>query len=50
VRLQIIEAQRGALLAARDNGEFSAAALNAALENLDADQISLELRGNPNEQ
>ncbi|HEX5688966.1 MAG TPA: hypothetical protein VFX76_03140 [Roseiflexaceae bacterium] len=28
----------------RDNGEFSAAALNAALENLDADQISIELR------
>lgn len=50
VRLQIIEAQRGALLDARDNGEFSAAALNAALENLDADQISLELRGNPDEQ
>jgi CPA1 family monovalent cation:H+ antiporter len=45
VRLQVIAAQRGVLLEARDNGEFGAALLSAALENLDADQISLELKG-----
>jgi hypothetical protein len=33
------------LLEARDNGEFGAALLSAALENLDAAQISLELKG-----
>ncbi|GLZ44257.1 peptidase [Actinomycetospora sp. NBRC 106375] len=46
VRLEMIEAQRTALLAARDEGRFTSAALTAALENLDAEQISLELRGN----
>ena len=45
LRLEIIEAQREALLAARDDGTFSASVLTGALETLDADQISMELRG-----
>ena len=45
VRLEMIEAQRAALLAARDEGTFTSAALATLLENLDAEQISLELRG-----
>jgi len=45
LRLDIIEAQREALLAARDDGTFSASVLTGALETLDADQISMELRG-----
>jgi NhaP-type Na+/H+ or K+/H+ antiporter len=49
LRLQIIEAQRQALLAARDDGMYSAGALNYALESLDADQISMEMRGDPSE-
>ena len=40
----MIEAQRAALLAARSEGTFTAAALNTALENLDAEQISIEMR------
>ncbi|GAA4913631.1 sodium/proton antiporter (CPA1 family) [Actinomycetospora succinea] len=44
VRLEMIEAQRAALLDARDEGRFTSSALAAALENLDAEQISLELR------
>lgn len=47
MRLQIIEAQRNVLLDARDDGAFSAALLSVVLENLDADQISLELKGHP---
>ena len=43
----VISAQRQALLDARDEGSFSADALNAALAVLDADQISLELKGGP---
>ena len=43
----MISAQRKALLDARDDGDFSADALNAALDVLDADQISLELKGAP---
>ncbi|MDO8187749.1 cation:proton antiporter, partial [Conexibacter sp. CPCC 205706] len=46
-RLAVIDAQRAALLDARDDGAFSAAALNSALATLDADQISLELKGRP---
>jgi monovalent cation/hydrogen antiporter len=42
-----ITAQREALLDARDDGLYSSAALTAALANLDADQISLELKGAP---
>jgi monovalent cation/hydrogen antiporter len=45
LRLEMIEAQRAALVAARAEGTFAAAALTTALENLDADQISIELRG-----
>jgi CPA1 family monovalent cation:H+ antiporter len=45
--LAVISAQRKALLDARDDGNFSADALNAALAVLDADQISLELKGAP---
>ena len=43
----MIDAQRNALLDARDDGTFSAATLSAALEVLDAEQISLELQGGP---
>ncbi|WP_022889158.1 cation:proton antiporter [Agromyces italicus] len=45
LRLRMIEAERDALLDARDEGRFSAAALSAALEDLDAEQISIELKG-----
>jgi NhaP-type Na+/H+ or K+/H+ antiporter len=46
LRLELIEAQRAALLAARSEGTFSSAALTSALDNLDADQISIEMRQN----
>jgi len=45
LRLRMIKAERDALLDARDEGRFSAASLGAALEGLDAEQISLEVRG-----
>lgn len=45
LRLRMIRAERDALLDARDEGRFSAAALSAALEDLDAEQISIELKG-----
>lgn len=45
--LNTIHAQREALLTARDEGRFDAEALTAALTNLDADQIALEMRGDP---
>ncbi|MCF7552077.1 sodium:proton antiporter [Pseudonocardia sp. WMMC193] len=45
LRLEMIEAQRAALVAARAEGTFDAGALTTALENLDAEQISIELRG-----
>ena len=44
LRLRMIRAERDALLDARDEGLFSAAALGAALEELDAEQISIELK------
>ncbi|GGC96730.1 peptidase [Tersicoccus solisilvae] len=44
LRLRIIEAQRAALLDARTAGTVSSATLGAALDQLDADQISTELR------
>jgi CPA1 family monovalent cation:H+ antiporter len=47
LNLDVISAQRRVLLEARDDGTFSADALNAALAVLDADQISLELKGAP---
>ncbi|WP_350346907.1 sodium:proton antiporter [Agromyces sp. G08B096] len=43
-RLEIIHAQREALLEARDDGLYSSAVLGGVLETLDADQISIELR------
>ena len=48
-RLAVIDAQRKALLEARDDGLYSAAALTSALVNLDADQIAIELRGSSRE-
>jgi CPA1 family monovalent cation:H+ antiporter len=45
LRLEVITAQRDALLEARDDGIFSSAVLGGMLETLDADQISMELRG-----
>lgn len=45
LRLEIISAQREALLEARDDGIYSSAVLSRMLETLDADQISMELRG-----
>jgi CPA1 family monovalent cation:H+ antiporter len=44
-RLDVIEAQRLALLDARDNGTFDADVLADALANLDASQIAIEMRG-----
>jgi len=44
LRLRMIRAERDALLDARDEGLFGAAALGAALEELDAEQISIELK------
>jgi len=43
-RLEVIEAQRAALLDARDNGTFDADVLADELANLDAAQIALEMR------
>ena len=48
-RLKRIRAQRDALLDARDDGTFSADALAGALSNLDADEISIDLKGDPTE-
>jgi CPA1 family monovalent cation:H+ antiporter len=44
-RLAVLNAQRTALLDARDNGVFDADVLADALANLDASQIAVELRG-----
>lgn len=44
LRLEIIAAQRSALLDARDEGTFSSATLTRAMSILDADQLSLERR------
>lgn len=43
--LRLIVAQRRALLDASDSGQFSPEAVSAALDTLDADQLSLETRG-----
>ncbi|WP_348786797.1 cation:proton antiporter [Leifsonia sp. NPDC080035] len=48
-RLRRIRAQRSALLDARDDGTFSADVLAGALSNLDADEISIDLKGDPTE-
>ncbi len=45
VQLAMIDAQRKVLLAAMEDGTYSAELVNAAMANLDADQISLELKG-----
>lgn len=44
-RLAVLEAQRAALLDARDNGTFDADVLEKALANLDASQIAIQIRG-----
>ncbi|GAA3965981.1 cation:proton antiporter [Gordonia caeni] len=44
-RLEVIEAERTALLDARDDGAFDADVLDETLTNLDAEQIAIELRG-----
>jgi CPA1 family monovalent cation:H+ antiporter len=46
-RLAVLEAQRAAILDARDDGTFDAEVLESMLRNLDAEQIALELRGAP---
>ena len=46
-RLLQLRAQRDALLDARDDGSFDAEALTHALAVVDADEISLSLRGGP---
>ncbi|WP_285113916.1 sodium:proton antiporter [Leifsonia sp. fls2-241-R2A-40a] len=48
-RLARLRAQRAALLDARDDGTFSADVLAGALSNLDADEISIDLKGDPTE-
>jgi monovalent cation/hydrogen antiporter len=44
-QLEVIAAQRSALLDARDNGTFDADVLANALANLDASQIPIEMHG-----
>jgi CPA1 family monovalent cation:H+ antiporter len=46
-RLAVLQAQRSALLDARDNGTFDADVLANGLANLDASQIAIEMRGEP---
>ena len=46
-RLAVLDAQRAALLDARDNGTFDADLLASELANLDAAQIAIEMRGKP---
>ncbi len=45
--LAVLKAQRDALLDARDEGTFDGEMLSHALTAVDAQQISLELQGNP---
>lgn len=47
VELDVLQAQRMALLDARDDGVFDAEVLSHALAVVDAEQIGLELRGSP---
>ncbi len=47
VELDVLQAQRIALLDARDDGVFDAEVLTHALAVVDAEQIGLELRGSP---
>ena len=46
-RIAVLDAQRDALLTARDDGAFSSATLTAVLAALDADQLAVEVRGAP---
>ena len=46
MQIRMIDAQRSALLAAREGGAYSSESLNAAMAELDANQISLEIRRN----
>lgn len=46
-RLAVLRAQREALLDARDDGAFDSDALDTALQNLDAAEIAVTLRGGP---
>lgn len=50
VELDVLAAQRAALLDARDDGVFDAEVLSHALAVVDAAQIGLELRGAPDEE
>jgi CPA1 family monovalent cation:H+ antiporter len=45
--LALIAAKRATLLDARDDGTFNAAVLESALEALDAQQVSVQLQGEP---
>lgn len=47
LELDVLKAQRTALLDARDDGVFDAEVLTHALAVVDAEQIGLELRGSP---
>jgi monovalent cation/hydrogen antiporter len=47
LRIQVIRAEREALLAARSVGSYSSEALDQTLKILDADEIGLQLRGEP---
>ena len=49
VELDVLAAQRAALLDARDDGVFDADVLTHALAVVDAEQIGLELRGSPDQ-
>jgi CPA1 family monovalent cation:H+ antiporter len=49
VRLEMIDAQRAVLLAARDEGTFSSQLLTSLLDTLDAEQISIEMRADGGE-
>ncbi|MGC0366267.1 NhaP-type Na+/H+ or K+/H+ antiporter [Rhodococcus sp. 27YEA15] len=48
-QLAVLDAQRQAVLDARDDGLFDGRMLATVLEVLDADQISLELKGGPDD-
>ncbi|MEZ4665334.1 MAG: cation:proton antiporter [Thermomicrobiales bacterium] len=47
IQLEMIEAQRAVLLAVMDEGTFSSELISSTMANLDADQISLEIKGTP---
>ncbi|MCA9859339.1 MAG: cation:proton antiporter, partial [Thermomicrobiales bacterium] len=47
VQLEMIEAQRTVLLDAMADGTYSSELISTAMANLDADQIALEMKGEP---